>query len=109
MGGFVAGAGLEGALGEKGVDVNQEDQDGTKLLHVAAALGTLQALKVGLCAIGSCMIYALPAGVVSRHLVAMLPRSCIQALRACAMLLLMPKTSGISVQSNTWLYEIQEL
>ena len=39
-------AGLEAALSRKDVDVNQEDQDGTKLLHVAAGIGTLKALEV---------------------------------------------------------------
>lgn len=41
-------AGLEAALSIEEVDVNQEDQDGTKLLHVAAGVGALKALKVNL-------------------------------------------------------------
>lgn len=39
-------AGLEAALAKGGVDVDQEDQDGGKLLHVAAANGALEACKV---------------------------------------------------------------
>ncbi len=44
-GGMVS-AGLEAALGKEGMEVDQEDQDGTKLLHVAAAHGAVEACQV---------------------------------------------------------------
>ncbi len=44
--GGMGSAGLEAALGKEGMEVDQEDQDGTKLLHVAAAHGAVEACKV---------------------------------------------------------------
>ena len=39
-------AGLVAALGQGGVDVNEEDQDGNKLLHIAATTNSVSACKV---------------------------------------------------------------
>ncbi len=56
-------AGLEAALGKEGMEVDQEDQDGTKLLHVAARYISSNNVACMLCVcLPACLIVSICGG-----------------------------------------------